>query len=109
MSRKNSKVSAKRRMNVIKTEYMINNRKKEQRREVKKLQNHVKAQLLKLSISHNQKDGLGEIEMAGSKLKNPGVNFSRSVDSSRPLRARDKKILQATLKRKRKLQLNQLN
>eukprot|EP00375_Theileria_parva_P000368 XP_763037.1 hypothetical protein [Theileria parva strain Muguga] len=98
MSRKNSKVSAKRRMNVIKTEYMINNRKKEQRREVKKLQNHVKAQ-----------DGLGEIEMAGSKLKNPGVNFSRSVDSSRPLRARDKKILQATLKRKRKLQLNQLN
>uniref|UniRef100_A0A3B0MU25 DNA directed RNA polymerase, 7 kDa subunit/PUB domain containing protein, putative n=1 Tax=Theileria annulata TaxID=5874 RepID=A0A3B0MU25_THEAN len=111
MSKKNSKTAVKKRINIIKTEFMINNKKKELRRELKKLQNHVKSQFLKLSINSdtdNVKDGIPEIDISKSKPKNRGTNFSRSFDSSRPLRARDKKIIQASLKRKRKLTM-QLN
>ncbi|UKJ89281.2 hypothetical protein MACJ_002529 [Theileria orientalis] len=91
MAKKNSKVSTKKRMSVIKNEYMISNKKKEFRREVKGLQKQVKSQ-----------PQINDIDM-DNKVKHTGINFSRSLDSTRPLRARDKKILQRALKRKRKL------
>ncbi|BAM41598.1 conserved hypothetical protein [Theileria orientalis strain Shintoku] len=91
MAKKNSKVSTKKRMSVIKNEYMISSKKKEFRRELKGLQKQVKSQ-----------PQVNDIDM-DNKVKHTGINFSRSVDSTRPLRARDKKIIQRALKRKRKL------
>nr|PVC54564.1 hypothetical protein MACL_00003002 [Theileria orientalis] len=105
MAKKNSKVSTKKRMSVIKNEYMISSKKKEFRRELKGLQKQVKSQLAKLNFGFNTNQNqpqVNDIDM-DSKVKHTGINFSRSVDSTRPLRARDKKIIQRALKRKRKL------
>ncbi|EKX72037.1 conserved hypothetical protein [Theileria equi strain WA] len=105
MAKKNARKAVQHRLNIVKKDFLAASKKKQDRHKAKNLQNELKLQIMNLSLDGStrmtEKDD--DVEMSFEKNKNPGINFARDFDSSRPIRARDKKIVQRALKRKRKM------